>query len=793
MVCLTRKFFSSVLILTLVSVLSPKILAQNGELRGTITDSKTGEALFGATVFLENTNLGAATDADGAFVIRNIVPASYNIRISYIGYAPKILFNVVVRSEGNALLNVALESSDMSLEELVVTVNPFTKLETTPLSIQNLSQEEIASYPGGNNDIAKVIQSFPGVSGSVAGFRNDVIIRGGAPNENVYYLDGIEIPTINHFSTQGSAGGPVGLLNVSFFEGVTLSASSFAASYDNTLSGVLEFDQRNGNTRNFVGNFRLGSSESAFTFEGPLFKGDNEEANTSYILSVRRSYLQVLFKAIGLPFLPDYWDYQYKVNHRFNTRNELLITGVGSIDNSSVNDIEEFDAEQKAIQDQVPVLAQQSNTLGLRWRHRFSNNAGFMDVVLSQNNLYNRFSRYQDNVNESGLYFENDANEIEQKLRHQFKLFVNNWTYSFGYSLQHVLYDNNTLDLVNSWEFNSDLRFLRYGAYAQASSNWLDDRLQLSAGFRIDDNSFMNDNTGLIAQFSPRLSASYTLDRAGKVKWNQSWGIYYKIPPYTVLGYQDNLGLWVNQSSKYIESEHLVGGLEFLISESARMTLEGFLKRYNNYPVSIKDEVSLANKGGGFEVLGSEPILSTGLGRTYGVEFLYQQKFTGTWYGIGSFTWYRSEFSGSNEIYQPSLWDNQLLISLLGGYKLGNNWEISTRYRYLGSAPYVPVNSEKSLQFYPAIVKDFNNIGSVRLDSYNQVDVRVDKKWSYRNWSLDLFFEIQNVLANANPQEPSYGLDRNEAGEILLPRRLVQVNTNNSATVLPSIGIVINF
>ncbi|MEL0011738.1 MAG: TonB-dependent receptor, partial [Bacteroidota bacterium] len=310
-----RKFFSSVLILTLVTVLSPKILAQNGDLRGTITDSKTGEALFGATVFLENTNLGAATDADGAFVIRNIVPASYNIRISYIGYAPKILFNVVVRSEGNALLNVALESSDTSLEELVVTVNPFTKLETTPLSIQNLSQEEIASYPGGNNDIAKVIQSFPGVSGSVAGFRNDVIIRGGAPNENVYYLDGIEIPTINHFSTQGSAGGPVGLLNVSFFEGVTLSASSFAASYDNTLSGVLEFDQRNGNTRKFVGNFRLGSSESAFTFEGPLFKGDNEEANTSYILSVRRSYLQVLFKAIGLPFLPDYWDYQYKVNH----------------------------------------------------------------------------------------------------------------------------------------------------------------------------------------------------------------------------------------------------------------------------------------------------------------------------------------------------------------------------------------------------------------------------------------------------------------------------------------------
>ena len=189
----------------------------------------------------------------------------------------------------------------------------------------------------------------------MAGFRNDVIIRGGAPNENVYYLDGIEIPTINHFSTQGSAGGPVGLLNVSFFEGVTLSASSFAASYDNVLSGVLEFDQRNGNSRKFVGNFRLGSSESALTLEGPLFKSDKSEANTSYIISVRRSYLQLLFQAIGLPFLPDYWDYQYKVIHQINSNNELLFTGVGSIDNFSVNELDEFDAEQKAIQDQVPV------------------------------------------------------------------------------------------------------------------------------------------------------------------------------------------------------------------------------------------------------------------------------------------------------------------------------------------------------------------------------------------------------------------------------------------------------
>ena len=784
---------NSLCIIFIWTGLSMVVMAQNGELRGTITDKKTGEPLFGATVFLIDTDFGAATNSDGQYVLSEIPANTYNIRVSFIGYQSQIIYNVVIRSEGNIDVDVQLEQAEFGLDEVVVSVNPFTKLETTPLSIQNLNQQEIASYPGGNNDIAKVIQSFPGVSGSVAGFRNDVIIRGGAPNENVYYLDGIEIPTINHFSTQGSAGGPVGLLNVSFFEGVTLSASSFAASYDNALSGVLEFDQRNGNSREFVGNFRLGSSESALTFEGPLFKSDKPEANTSYIVSVRRSYLQLLFQAIGLPFLPDYWDYQYKITHQINSKNEVLFTGVGSIDNSSVNELDEFDAEQKAIQDQVPVLEQQSNTIGMRWRHRFNDNKGLMDVIVSQNSLYNKFSRFTDNVNEQGLYFQNDANELERKIRHQIKLFSGSWTYAFGYSVQQVSYDNTTQDLVNDRNFITDLSFIRYGAHLQASAKGLEDRVQFSAGLRVDDNDFMEDGIGVLGQISPRISYSYKLDASGQWKWNQAWGIYYKIPPYTILGFEDNLGIWANREAKYTRSEHFVGGFEYVINESSRISLEAFYKKYSNYPVSVADEVSLANKGGGFEVFGSELIQSNGLGRTQGLELLYQQKFTGKWYGIASFTWFKSEFSGSDLVYRPSLWDNQYLISALGGYKFRNNWEISSRYRYLGRAPFIPTNLVQSLEFYPAIIKDYSSVGQNRLDAYNQVDIRVDKKWSYTSWSLDVFFEVQNILGNANPEEPSYGLARDENGEVVIPERLLQVNTNTSVNILPSIGVVINF
>lgn len=163
-------------------------VAQTGTLTGVVTDAKTGEPLIGATVILEGTSLGDATDENGKYFINRIPTKSYNIIFSFVGYTQITKFNVVIRSEGNPDLNVTLEEDAQQLGEVVVTPNPFEKLQTTPLSIQKFSQEEVASYPGGNNDIAKVVQSLPGVGGSVGGFRNDVIIRR-SPNENVYYLD----------------------------------------------------------------------------------------------------------------------------------------------------------------------------------------------------------------------------------------------------------------------------------------------------------------------------------------------------------------------------------------------------------------------------------------------------------------------------------------------------------------------------------------------------------------------------------------------------------------------------
>ncbi|MEM9835973.1 MAG: TonB-dependent receptor [Bacteroidota bacterium] len=768
--------------------------AQTGTLTGRITDELTEESLIGATVLLEGTTLGTTTDIDGYFTITGIPPKTYNIKASYLGYTTQTLFNIVVRSGNNPDVNFAMSSGAVQLETAIVRPNPFAKDRETPLSIQKLSQEEIAAYPGGNNDVAKVVQSLPGVGGSVGGFRNDVIVRGGAPNENVYYLDGVEIPSINHFSTQGSAGGPVGLLNVSFFEGVSLTTSSFGAQYDNALSSVLQFQQRDGNDRRFAGNFRLGASETALTLEGPLFKGQNERSKTTFLVSGRRSYLQFLFDLIGLPFLPDYWDYQYKITHRADDYNTFTFTGVGSIDDFSVNDLEDADPEERALQEQVPVIRQRTNALGLTWKRRFKDNSGLMQTTISTNRLNNEFQRFSDNVAETGLLFRNDASEQETKLRYRYTRFLGNWTLAGGFSTQFVNYRNNTNDLINDFNFNSELDFWRYGLFAQATSRLVNDRLGVSFGLRMDGNSFTDSGNELLSTLSPRLALSYQLTDDGRWTANFSLGRYYKIPPYTILGFQNNAGNFVNQSADYIRSDHLVAGFEYLLNESSRITVEGFLKRYEDYPVSIQDSVSLANKGGGFEVLGNEPIASVGKGRSYGVEFLFQQKFSGNFYAVASYTLFRSEFTGFDQsTFTPSVWDNRHLISLLGGVKFGKNWEASARYRYLGTAPLAPVDTEASLATYPALIQDFNRIGDQRLAAFSQFDLRIDKKWNFKKVSLDLYLEIQNLLNQAPADEPRYGLVRNEAGQVIEPNRLEVVNTDPQGQILPTIGAVINF
>ncbi|MBL0685246.1 TonB-dependent receptor [Aquimarina mytili] len=776
-----------VLSLLLVSNLYAQVY---GELSGNVTD-QTGQPILGASVFLEGTEKGAQTDFDGNYRIENITPGSYNLIVSYVGFETQTKFNVIVRSKGTLPSNFILNESTEALDEVVISnANKISRPKETPLSTQSLSAVEIATYPGSNNDVVQVAQTLPGVSPSIGGFRNDLIIRGGAPNETVYYLDGMEVPNINHFSTQGSAGGPVGLINVSFIDNVTLSTSAFGAQYDNPLSGVLQFSQRTGNNRNFSGNFRVSASEAALTLEGPLGKGKAEEAKTTFLVSARRSYLQFLFEVIGLPFRPNYWDYQYKINHKIDAYNDINFIGLGSIDDFSVEAPEDFDAEQQAQLEQAPFINQRTNAIGLSWKRRFKDGSGFMETTVSNNTLVNEFTRYEDPENETGVIFRNDATESETKLRYQLTKFFGDWKLTTGFNTQYSDYSNETLNLTDNNIFNTEIDFVKYGLFANMTKSFFNDKLDLSFGFRVDDDTFTEEDN-LLSTFSPRFSLSYEF----KENWrlNGSLGRYYKLPPYTILGFRDNNNVLVNQDVDYTVSDHYVLGLQHYFGPSSNISLEGFYKRYEDYPVSVLDGVSLANKGADFEILGSEDVATVGRGRSYGAELQFQQKLSNSFYGIFAYTWFYSEFTSfDRDTYLPSVWDSRHLVSFTGGYKLNRNWEISARYRFAGETPFVPTDLDGTLANYPEVILDYNRLGEEKLDIFSQLDLRIDKKWNFKNLSLDIFVEVQNILGQEIPQPTEYGLNRDTNGTILQPRSLAVIETE-SGQIIPSIGIVVDF
>ena len=765
--------------------------AQTTTIEGYVKDIKE-LSLIGATVFIEGTTTGSSADLNGFYSIENVEVGSYNLVATYIGFQSQTKFNINVKSAGNQLYNFTLEEQITDVGEVVITAekSKVSRPKETPLSTQKLSANELATYPGGNNDVVRVAQSLPGVSPSVGGFRNDLIIRGGASNESVYYLDGVEIPNINHFSTQGAGGGPVGLLNVSFIDNVTLSSSAFGAQYDNPLSGVLQFEQRTGNTRKLSTNLRVSASETAVTLNGPLFKGDKEESKTSFIVSGRRSYLQYLFSLIGLPIRPDYYDYQYKLTHRINAYNTLNLIGVGSIDKFTVAASDDLDPDGLATFEQVPFIEQNSNVIGLSWKKLFRNENAFMTTTLSNNFLVNDFSRYRDNENKEGRFFNNDSREMETKLRYAYNYFNNGWKWVAGFNVQRSDYSNKTGDLNRGFKYTTEIDFMKYGLFSNVTKSFFESRLDVSFGVRADADSFTEDNN-MGQTISPRVGLSYSITEKWKV--NGTIGRYYKIAPYTILGFRDQQEQLANRSSDYTRSDHYVIGIERILGPASNISLEAFYKYYSDYPVSVADSVSLANKGAGFEVLGNEAVATIGEGRSYGLELLFQQKLTNNFYGILSYTYFYSEFTGfDTDNYLPSVWDSRHLVSFTGGYKLKRQWELSARWRFAGATPFVPTDEAATIDFYPEIIPDYSRLGDEKLGVFSQVDIRVDKKWNFKKLSLNVFFEIQNALANEAPQPPSFGLGRNTDGSPTDPRTLQQLPTEDGS-IIPSIGIVLDF
>lgn len=810
------------IIISVFALATCAMAQKTGSITGIVLSKTSQLPLPGASILVEGSPSGTSTDSAGRFRITGLSPQTCNLLVSSVGYKSATLYNIVVTTGSENNFTIELEPAATEQTAVTVRANRRTARAATletPLSVQRLTAEEIKSNPGSNFDISKVIQTLPGVGGGASGgsFRNDIIIRGGAPNENVFYLDGIEVPVINHFQTQGSSGGPQGLLNVSFIEDVKLSSSAFDARYDNALSSVFQFRQKNGNPNRVQGNFRLSATEAAATLEGPLAKNKK----TTFLASARRSYLQLLFQAIDLPIRPNYWDFQTKITHQFSKKTTLTFIGLGAIDEFSFAVPKESTPEKTYTINSAPTVNQWNYTLGLALRHTISN--GFWNLALSRNTFDNRIEKYEDNQNPTAANRTLDiaSAETETKLRFDVNQTVKGWKFTYGASAQTAEYENSTFSIIRkelrdgggavvqpavTVNFNSPLKpFLRLGAFVQAGRRFANNRLGLSAGLRTDMNTFTTDGMNGLQTLSPRISLSYVV--ADKWTVNASAGTYYKLAPFTILGFADNTGRLVNKDADYLRSNHLTTGVEYLPNDGLRVTLEGFYKRYSDVPVSVRNGISLSNLGADFSVLGNEAVVTNGRGRAYGAEFFVQKKLTKRFFGILSYTWYHSQYTGTDNRFVASSWDNRHLLSITWGYKFPRNWELGLKFRYQGGAPFTPFDETLSRLNYLSQgvgTLDYARLNTQRTNAFHASDVRIDKKWNFRKLTFDLFLDVTNWYAAKNPAIPEYTFTRNAANTAFATTNGLPVNPNGSNAiptrvknddpfVTPTIGFIVEF
>ena len=780
-----------------------------GIIRGKISNPVNNQPVPFANVLILNSDFGAVSDENGLYEIKDIPPGLYNVRASFVGYKVQTIFEVQVTLARPVQLDFQLEEEASELSEVLVS-SEFSRSEETPVSVRKLNTNEIERYPGGNRDISRVIQALPGVA-STPSFRNDILIRGGAPNENKFFVDEIEVPVINHFSTQGSSGGPAGILNVNLIKSVDLIAGGFPANRMDALSSFFEFQLKEGRRDKMFTQLTVGASELTLSNEGPIGE------KTTYLISARRSYLQGLFRLIGLPFLPTFNDFQIKTTTKINAKTELTFIGVGAIDNFVLNfDVPEDETdEEKEIRlytlDVLPIQSQWNYATGLKLK-RFREN-GFWTFVLSRNMLNNQSYKYagNDEGSQANLLFDYVSQESENKFRAENSIFGKGYTLKYGVNYEYSRYFIDNFDratLAGSGEvidIESKTNFNIYGAFVSGSKTFDNERLILTGGLRMDGADFGKDASNPLNQISPRFSASYRLKPNLFATANA--GIYYQKPPYTVLGFRDNEGVLVNQENnvQFIRNSQLIAGLEFIAPEkNRRFTMEAFYKKYSNYPSSIRNGIALANLGADFGVIGNEPVESNADGRAYGLEFLAQQRLFKNFYGIAALTLVRSEFTNPNtEGFVPSSWDNRFIVSLTAGKRFEKNWEFGARWRFLGGTPYTPFDVEESslisnwdLRNQPIL--DYSQINAIRLPAFHQLDLRLDKKYFFEKWNLNWYVDIQNAYNFRAEQPPQLIPVRDAEGNIQVnpndpSRYVLQFIENPAGTILPTVGLIVEF
>lgn len=774
-----------------------KVFAVEYQIKGTVIDKSTRQPLEFVNVLVVGLGIGASTDSNGNFTITQVPPGIYRLQASFLGYktalTPEYRVNHVT-----PYVQIELEEENTSLNEVVVTASPFQKVVESPVSLRVIGLQEIEKAPGANRDISKVVQNYPGVAFSPIGYRNDLIVRGGGPSENRFYLDGVEIPNINHFSTQGASGGPVGLIDADLIRSVKFYSGAFPADKGNALSSVLDFSLRDGDMERNSLKATLGASEVSLSSNGHLGK------KTSYLVSVRQSYLQALFKVLGLPFLPAYTDASFKLKTRFDSHNELTLLGLGGLDRMKLNlGIEGEDAEYML--SYLPKIEQETYTVGGVYRHYTPIHV--QTIVLSQSYLNNRNIKYRNNdeSSEDNLTLHLGSVEQETKLRMENTSSWSVWKVKAGFDLNYSRYKSDEYrkifaDALREYNYHTDLSLWRWGLFASIDYAAPDKSFTASIGVRTDGNNYSDKMKELWRQLSPRLSVSYRL--ADGLFLSGHVGLYYQLPSYTALGFKGEAGNYVNKHLDYISVSQESVGLSWTPNENMEFSVEGFYKLYGNMPFSLSDQIPLSCKGNDYGTIGNEALSSQAKGRSYGAELMFKWLLTQKLNLSSSLTIFKSEFKdGEQGSYVPSAWDNRFILNVSGTYNFPKHWSLGAKVSCIGGSPYTPYDEAKSSLVEAWDVQgrayyDYSRYNQERLPVFGQLDVRVDKTFYLKKCMLGFYLDIQNITASKLRRPDalmSTGQIENPSAPLAEQRYVMKSIRQESGTLLPTLGITFEY
>ena len=717
-----------------------------------------GQPAGGVRVCVLDTPSCATSDPDGAFRIGELRAGTYRLEILPLAGLPFTTDPVGVRAGLDATVEIALPTTENFEQAVTVTAPAFRAPDEVKTSGFLVAPREILKSAAALQDVSRYVQGLPGVAIGSNDFRNDIIVRGGSPLENLFIVDNVEIPNINAFANFASAGGTVSLLDAELLEDVTFLTGGYPAPYINRTSSVLQVTQREGSRERFGGWATLGFAGAGAILEGPIRSGKG-----SWIVSARRSFLDLFTQDVGFGGVPVVYSFNGKAVYDLTPRDRIWVVNIAGIDEIRLGLSESSDLEEEIANFDIRYNGWRSAT-GVNWQHIFgSRGVGLLGVTHSEAKVGQQVKDLVaqgapspdvasgDLIARSPVVYLEDSREGETTIKYDLTVhppWFDNLqaggsvkTFRIDYAVESPYGNDTPYSPVSGIDpFALDTRFRSYqtGAYVQASKQ-VSRRVSVTLGGRFDHYAILSK-----ARVSPR--AGVTLRLTDALSWNSSAGSYYQQPAFLfVSAFPQNAALepW--------RADHFVTGLAWSPGATLRATAEVYRKHYTDYPVaSHLPSVSLANIGDTFDVREILfPLTSAGEGYSDGVELFVEKRLSSKFYGQGNLSFSRTRHAGLDRVLRPGSFDYPAILNVLGGYRLSATWELSARLSFLSGRPFTPYDPAVSAAQRRGVF-DLTRVNAERAPDYGRVDLRADRTFTVGGRPLNVFLGVQNVTNRRN-------------------------------------------